>query len=166
MVTINLLPWRDYTRIYSRAQFKKMLVISLIIVSMLLMSTKFFLAKQEQELQLRITQLQQEIKKYTIQPIKKRAEPDAFLNIKSQRLVKNLLAELISTHKTQVRFASIERRNNSVSFSGKARSAADLTEFLSQWKAAGLFAQINIQSIEQKENSWIDFSFQAIQDIS
>lgn len=165
MVTINLLPWRDYARIYERKYLRKMILINLIILSVLFISARLFITNQEIDLQSRIMYLQKEIKKYDVPLIKKQVSFSPSIYIKPHT-IKKLLAGLVSINGIQVCFANVERVGDKISFVGKAHSAADLTEFLSQWKAASLFSQIKIQSIEQQENDGIGFGFQAIQDIS
>ncbi|RDI48641.1 PilN domain-containing protein [Aquicella lusitana] len=171
MVAINLLPWREKARIYRAVTIRKMLVASvgfaLLVVFMLhLAASRLETNKRNQLIQLesalaRYPAMQDNIKhKKSMAAVQERETNDP-----RQQIARQLLMELGRQTGTSVCFSEIVRANQNITFSGYARTASDLTQFLKNWHAAYLFSEIKIEQLEYDSAFHsIRFRFQAKQE--
>jgi hypothetical protein len=162
MVEINLLPWRDYTRDYENKVMKKTLLTTLLLTALILVGIHHILSKREAALQAHLDMLQkqpQQLQWQSVKPVKT-SRPLHELHPE----ITILFEELKKMRANEVCFTDIIRNNNMTLFMGKAYSAADLTNYLKNWRAAYLFSQININQLEQKNGAITQFRFEAMKE--
>lgn len=161
MVNINLFSWREAERLYQTRELKKilsrgigLLVVSLIVVHILLVKVQTDTAR-------RINLLKKEMKKNSSH-ITYVERPQPTFNQRDSAIT--LFTELRKLNEMgNVCFTEIARSKHLVSFTGRTRSALDLTDYLRSWKAGYLFSEIQIKLIEQQENGLFQFVFTAIE---
>lgn len=172
MVEINLLPWREYTRLYQAKQMKKILFLTLTLCVIPVTGMVLVLTWHEKQLHARITELKKETGRYAVQkplPAKQDRLDEAKTSKKyldRQAATQKFFGELASISAANLCFTSVTRVMNKITFSGNARSAVDLTDFLTHWQAASFFSEIKIEQIEQQGHAFMRFRFQALENVS
>lgn len=162
MVSINLLPWREQKRIYQIKVMKKMLMFTVLMVLCIFSVTHFMLSQHENKVRDQIAVIAAKIKRNQLQQEKSIKQVQPTLNKMDQAaLISKIFYEISNKQPEKVCFTNIERQNNIFSFTGKARSMTELTDFFRHWNAAYLFAEIKIKLIEKQEDGWLRFGFQA-----
>ncbi|TAK76171.1 MAG: hypothetical protein EPO11_04605 [Gammaproteobacteria bacterium] len=157
MVTINLLPWRDHLRRYQEKSVKRIILIAISVSLSLLFAVHWTLKEMIHREQLKVLALQ------ALQPSLP-AEDSSGKFDRARFATQNLFAELAKGYDDDVCFTGITREKNSITFSGSARTAAELTDFLKNWHATYLFAEIKIDQLQyQPDNGWVQFRFRAIE---
>ena len=169
MVTINLLPWRQYTRAYHVKVMKRMIIMMLSLAIFIIVGVHRIIAQQIQVMQKRVTRLEQSTHRLVNLNKLSHLKQDRSNTAKLEKIIssyraatQNLFAEFTKVYKPKVCFTEITRTKNTLIFSGNTRSAADLTEFLKTWSAAYLFEEIKLEQMQQK-NGFIYFHFQALE---
>lgn len=169
MVSINLLPWRAYARRYQQQVLRKLLLSVFLLTLLLIVCLHWITAERTQALQLRVTTLEQASQPLLLAQKQWKASSDsgneavmkALLNYRYA--TKKLFAELGRIKADTLCFTQIVRARGRISFAGQAHSAAELTAFLTGWRAAYLFSEIRVEQLEQQENHLIRFRFQAME---
>ncbi len=157
MVTINLLPWREYTRHYQKQMMKKILLRSMLAMLLILAGIHVFLSKQQANSHIRIDILQKQLDHYQMQSVERKPASRADKPLlKPPFPISTLFFELGKMSKEPVCFTDIVQNNQATLFIGNTHSAADLTHYLKNWQAAHLFSQININQLDHAQ-----FRFQA-----
>lgn len=156
MVEINLLPWRIYKQTYQNKIIKRMLLLTFFCSVLGLGIVHYLLSARETARMTRINMLQNEQRLMLVQKLP--APP----LLTPQRELTTLFNELSKMNANEVCFTRIMRNNNTTIFIGKAHSAADLTDYLKNWRAAILFSQIKIIRLEQKNPTVMNFRFEAL----
>ncbi len=161
MIEINLLPWREYTREYQNNMIKKLLLMSLFVILLIWAVLHIILSIRENHLKLSIDTLQNKIRQ--LDAAVSRTKTKKFKQ-STQHFFSfaALLSELGKKEINNVCFTDIVYTNTLITFIGKTRSTADLTDYLRNWSATPFFSQININDIEQKNLGLTQFQFQAV----
>lgn len=165
MVEVNLLPWRDYTRAYQRKQIKVILFLTVVLSVLPLMGAFIFLSQQEKKRHLHVLQLKQEVARYG----KTRMLPKAGALrrgenkkiISQQHRTQQLFHALAFIKEENLCFTNMTRVKETIVFTGIARSALDLTLFLTHWRGVSLFSEVKIEQIEQQKNQ-VRFHLRAV----
>jgi Tfp pilus assembly protein PilN len=170
MVTINLLPWREYERVYQLKEVKKCLAIVILLVMMVIILMHVIFSKREAEMRVSVAAKKEKLTHYYQSTDLNRVSHASSASVNSimqlqnhHAFIRQLFVELGKSNVSEVCFTEIEHTNHSISFIGKARSATNLTEFLRHWTAASLFTEIRINTIEQQEDGLVRFGFQAVE---
>lgn len=162
MVMINLLPWREGARLYHNKVIKKMLLAAIFLALSMLSGVHWVLSCKEKQIDDHVMRLRSELKRYELQK-KAEVRPTFIKELRHvQSLTNKVFLELGKVQSTGVCFTKISRLKNTIAFSGQASSAAELTDYLSNWNAAYLFSEIKIVQLEQQENQPIKFLFHAV----
>lgn len=168
-MNMNLLPWRKFEREYQVRMLRKIFVLTVSLAVLIIMAAHLFISHQESSLQARIDETN---KKLTIHHEGKSQNGSLINdmsitnNKKQQQQDKNTFAlrffsELGKKYQEKVCFTDIEQLEKTLMFSGKAHSMHELTGFLRHWNAVYLFNEIEIKLIEEQENGFVQFKFQA-----
>jgi hypothetical protein len=160
-VEINLLPWRDYKRAYQNKVMKKILLATLLFTMIILTILHQILSSRETALQIRIDVILNQIQQWREQSIRQNQKQSSQPLPKPPSDITTLFDELKKMNENEVCFTDISRKKNMTMFTGKAHSAADLTDYLQNWRAAYLFSHIKINQLKQKNNT-AEFRFEAI----
>ena len=169
MVTINLLPWPEYIRVYQAARIKKLLLGAAVAAFSMVLCMHFYMSRQLHAKQNEIAKLEEEIDKFSnVEPFfsPKNADLNAGKDRESREInhkkTQKLFTELGKMIIGKVCFTEIVREKNTIIFSGRAETAADFTLFLTHWKAASLFSEIKIEQLQyQPAHQQMHFRFQA-----
>lgn len=166
MVNINLLPWREHELEYQKLILYRMFLLVIVLTASIIFAAHIIISQQEAAVRIRIALINQKLNYYhkqseqVIQPVKlpdvQRQQP-----LSQKMLSGKLFAESDRMNQAMVCFTDIERMSKTFSFTGKARSMGDLTEFLRQWNTASLFNEMQVKLIEQEKNGLVKFGFQA-----
>lgn len=164
MVDINLLPWRPQQRNYQQ-KLLKIIIGSVVAIVLLVVGTRYgFLVYQVDEITARLETLQHQVEQLSKQKENKDqyAEADKIKTLQfHDATIKSLFVQLGLPYDNDVCFTSITRNKNKLSFVGRTRSPADLTNFLRTWQAANLFADMQIERLERDAKPNMFFHFQA-----
>jgi hypothetical protein len=167
MVTINLLPWRTYERMYRKKVVKKFILLSTLLPLLVIVLLHGWLTQREAKTQTHIAALRAIITQHAIQHGKRGltfAEQNTAAMLLSQKTIYRLFTELGLLKTSAVCFREIKGNKNSVYFIGQTHNASDLTEFLSHWHPALLFSEIRIKKMQQQEQGNLQFVFQALRE--
>lgn len=169
MVEINLAPWREQKKRYEMNVLKIMLAVAFVVPALLSFMIYWQAASKVNALNRRVTEKQDEMlalagAEQAYVAMKKRNEIVGQLShtlFRYQLSTKSLFAELIKKPIKNLCFTEMSREKNIITFSGFARSAADLTDFLQQWDARDLFSEIKIENLHRvKSDPYMRFRFQ------
>lgn len=166
---MNLLPWREYERVYQRKLLKRILFITCLLALASLLAIHVCLSREEHRARIRLAVIEDELNKFrrdffpVPHVIKSGGAavtiPGLLLDQRGfNRLFFSGLGEM---EPAGICFMKIQRVNNVTRFQGQADSSADLTAFLLHWRMSGLFSEIHINSLEQERNGRMRFIFQA-----
>ena len=164
MVEINLLPWRQLQYDYQLKMLKIMIGSVVAIVLMIVGARYVFFAYQIDETTARVDTLQHQIEQLSKQKENKDqyTEADKIKTLQfNDATIKSLFVQLGLPYDHEVCFTSITRHKNKLSFVGRTRSPADLTNFLRAWQAANLFTDLQIERLERDAKPNMFFHFQA-----
>lgn len=167
MVAINLLPWREYTKSYQLKQIKIIFLSAVVLTSMMIIAGLVVVLKWQDISNIRIAMLTKEFNHYQESRLTRtKVQGPALTVLASQSIsqdfsIGRLFTALGTKPHAEVCFTEIIRDNNTILFTGKTRSAADLTEYLRYWSAAYLFTEIRIKRLDQQQDGLTRFSFQA-----
>lgn len=171
MVRINLLPWREYKRVYQEKATKKMFFMAMAVSVLIIMFMHHVLANNVRDLHMRIKQLKLDIQRLTV--VQKQLQEDEshqdiaqfIKKLIGYRAVSNqLFIELSHLEPAEVCFTEISRAKNKIIFTGYTHSAFDLTMFLKQWPALSLFTEVKLDYLKQQSaERLMAFRFQAVE---
>lgn len=173
MVSSNLLPWRQCEREYQIRMVKKVFALSIALVLVIIMISHLLVSYQESSLQARIVTANKKITEYGQKKLQDGMIVDAVSVANNQKqaaqaalqnqntFALSMFSELGRRYQEKVCFTDIEGLDKTFLFSGKARSMSELTGFIRHWHMAYLFNEIEIKSIEEQENGFVQFKFQA-----
>ena len=154
MVDINLLPWREYKKIYEKKVAMIFLMSAILVSIIILLPAHFFVWSQVNRYAIKTEKLKDQVqlnfgeKLATIAP--NYISPAA---LSYRQATQTLLRGLGAAQPTAACFTSISRHANAIQFAGNTRSAADLAAFLKSWQAGGSFSQIMIDELKQQTGS-------------
>jgi Tfp pilus assembly protein PilN len=157
MVEINLLPWRDYLSVFERKQLLRFILVALLAAIMAVAGTHMLFAQLLSDLQIKKTELDQVLSQHA--PLQAGYVP-AGGNVTGQ--VVALYAALAHLQPSSVCFTEITHKQNITSFAGRARSAADLTDYLLHWNAAALFTELQIEQLQRDSAYVVTFRFRGL----
>jgi len=169
MVEINLLPWRDYVLVYQRKQLKKILLTAVLSAVFLVAAMHLLCSRQLHGLQIRKTQLDQDLSQYAAQQQLRASmrllhtEEAGQSRSRDDTAAGKLFVELGKSRLSGVCFTEIVRDRNSILFAGQTRSAADLTDFLVNWNAAALFSELQIDQLQLQKSHLMQFRFRGFE---
>ncbi len=157
MVEINLLPWRDYLSVYERKQLLRFILVPLLMAVMAVAATHMLFAQLLSALQIKKTELDQSLGQYT-----QLQTPYVPVNANITGQIAALFAALTKPQPSSVCFTEITHKQNATIFAGRARSAADLTDYLLHWNAASLFTELQIEQLQRDSAYVVKFRFRGL----
>lgn len=167
MVEINLLPWRDARRRHQTKKIKVIFALSVMSSLCILVFFYSYLVKQTALVQAQVVKLKQQLAYDERQKIR-RVNKTVVSVVDPAKVVlgrhvstMQLLADMGGKQDVDICFTKMERISHHISFSGYARSMADVSDFLRHWKAGALFAEIKIEQLQQQQNDLVLFRFHA-----
>ncbi len=157
MVEINLLPWRDNLRHYQLTVLRRSFLVAIFLGIGLCALIHIFLAYEINKLTLQNALLKQHWQQLTARKMNLQfvAHRDFVLNqlfdnSKQYFLNNQQFFSELENIAPEICLTRIERHNNLIDFFGKARSIADLSNFLLHWPKRYLFSQIKIIEIKHQ----------------
>jgi|GEM_PF-6041051 Tfp pilus assembly protein PilN len=165
MVTINLLPWRQYEKAYQTRRIKLIFLLVILLSVTNIVAGYLLVSRQVRQSGLRVAALTDEINRYQMHSrLLRVAVPPVDGSIGNRYgqefTAARLFAGLGRDQTQDVCFTEIKRNKGTILFVGKTRSAADLTDYLRRWNVGYLFSEITLKLLEQ-ENGLMRFIFQA-----
>jgi hypothetical protein len=168
MVIINLFPWREAKKRYENRALKKILWCVFLFTTTVNLILYGVMLHKEQQARLRLAVIKRELKRYAALQMRmeartKQNEPinQIKLFLAQQAKTKNFFTHLSASDKADVCFTAVSGDQSKISFEGKTRSAADLSQFFSLWPLSDFFAEIRIEKLEQRSAHESQFQFQA-----
>jgi Tfp pilus assembly protein PilN len=160
MVTINLLPWRDYQRAFEERRLQGILLLTLLLSLGGGWVWNSYVQRAQVATQRQIELLKQKLHEQVgPQRLQRALSASAMQWQQKGEAAKKLFTWLNSQTLQPICFTEIRRDQNIITFLGRARAASDLTDFFNEWDAAGLFAEIKIDHIRQQPNNILTFRF-------
>ncbi len=154
---INLLPWRQHLRLQQEKITKQIIFIAIGMTLAMVIAAHYTMSEMIDRVQTQVFELKK------LQPVVQNDHATPQVE-RGQQRTKNLFIEVMKRHHYEVCFTEIARERNIVDFSGSAKTAAELTEFLIHWQAAYLFSEIKIDKLQnQRESDGIEFHFHAVE---
>ncbi|HEX4044975.1 MAG TPA: hypothetical protein VHZ76_04845 [Gammaproteobacteria bacterium] len=161
MVTINLLPGRQVKEHHENSSIKKIMGFAVLASIIFYCCSHLGLQYQLQQIQRQSVILEQDKKQYAVMrqtDTVSAAGCQVSVEIKQLQLqLVNLLHNMSAQISPQVCFIEMHRQQAVMSWQGRAHSVLDLTNFLLQWRAAGLFDEIKVSHIQQQRNHFVTF---------
>ncbi len=154
MLSLNLLPWREQQYQYRRAASKKIFLFIILMACGVNALLNYFLHQREMLAEKHLQQLQQHLQQDR-QPLLATSHAAADFSMNK------LFAELGNISQKNICFSQLETHENNFIFTGKARSARDLSYFLLNWKGVQLFSDMQVSFIEKENETVIRFGLLA-----
>jgi Tfp pilus assembly protein PilN len=161
MVNINLLPWREEELKYRKKVIRKMLSLAILLVVVINLIIHQLISRHQHAVRERIVAMNKTVDHVNQINGVGSTHSKSSVSLSDSDSLQKLFSVLGKNQAKKVCFTSIESREQSMFFIGKAKSVNDLTEFLLHWDAANLFAAIRIREMEQSEDGTVRFSYEA-----
>lgn len=178
MVSINLISWREPTRLYQEKWTKKICFFVFISSIILIYFCHYFLSHYLQRLQNRVHELaekvqelrwqinQQIAKETTSQARSESSNNDEIASFlptleQLQANMNYFFREFSHAYDARVCFHDIKFTGKTILFSGYVHNAAELTKFLSSWQTGNLFDEIILDELKELDYQIMQFRFHA-----
>jgi Tfp pilus assembly protein PilN len=161
MVSINLLPWREQRLQHRKKILKRIPVAAMLCAGVIIMISHLILSHYESVMHERINIISEKINGLRQVSAPQSDTVSHLQRSKNIILMGKLFSKFEKMNQPKSCFTEIEETDNAVSFTGKAKSVNDLTEFMLHWNAATLFNKIEMKLIEQEDNGYVRFEFEA-----
>ena len=171
MITINLLPWRNDKIRREKKAATKIWLSAFIVPVCVLVAMNWLLSANINDSKSRISFLKQQWRELSNRKqIKFSNNHVQWPSVLDKNMllhlveVKKLLLELGDMQTSGLCFTELIRMGNIIYFSGYARSAEELTEYLTHWSSASLFSDMQIDQLQRENtNNPAYFRFHAVE---
>ena len=169
MIEINLFPWREHKKSHEKKMVFCILTAVIALSISIVITIHAVLSQQLTLLHHQVNAIDQIVKinEYSVN----RADNNKKNHLLATKMMSNLIArrtrmmdllnDLSEQKSNHIYFTKIQRTQNNLVFSGRARSVADLTRFLLHWRAVRLFSEIKVNEIQQRNNDSVYFLLKA-----
>ena|SRR3990167_2937243 len=169
MVNINLLPWRAQQKQYEARMLKNFLLCSCCVSLSLLLLSHLILGYQIDNARRDQAKIQQGLDSFGQVSSSEEGDKTALstedvnMMLIHEHMLKKLFMMLSTYPAESICFNNIRHHNHTITFTGYARSAILLTDFLKQWTVASLFSEIQMDHIKQLSHGPVEFDFHALE---
>lgn len=168
MVEVNLLPWREYQKMYEKKVLHACLIGALVVSALILLPTHFWLQIELQHHDKKTARLKEQVQLHFGAELTKLAPNYMSASALAYDHATQVLLHDIASHHdvAQACFTTISRTANHIQFTGNTRSAADLALFLKSWAGAKAFSEIMIDELKQTaDESALQFTFHGYEQV-
>ena len=166
MLDINLLPWREYKKIKNKKKLKIISIATIAFLFAIFLLIHFIFVIYNNTLSEKVETLSRHLenKAVVLTPVNQTSiiSLEEMKHIKDEQKFMRTIYQHLLHNQQVVQFNEISLEKNDITFRGTARSAQDLTYFLTHWSIANLFSKIELDYLKKQENhTGIFFKFRA-----